>query len=155
MSSTELDTCANCGHTIGKLETPHLWNQQKVCGVCIKRLASLEPMAPSASSMQSLEQLTQQRSQSSTQSLEQLSLQLASNRTDPHSSRVLMPGERVCPNPNCGFCGKGKREARGSGVIFIFLILVGLIPGLIYWAVCGGYRIVCPKCGMEWSVEFR
>jgi hypothetical protein len=140
MASVELETCANCGRAIGKLEMPHLWNEQVVCGECINRLSP--PVTTATPS-------------TPTQSLEQLSQQLSRNHTDQPPRRNLMPGERVCPNPNCGFCGKGKREARGSGVIFVILILLWIIPGLIYWALCGGYRIVCPKCGMEWSVELR
>ena len=46
MVSVELETCANCGRTIGNLETPHLWNQQVVCGECINRLSSPAPAVP-------------------------------------------------------------------------------------------------------------
>ena len=30
--------CDNCGHTIGKLETPRIWQNHIVCAVCEKRL---------------------------------------------------------------------------------------------------------------------
>lgn len=32
--------CANCGRTIGNLETPYLHNEQVVCGECAARLSS-------------------------------------------------------------------------------------------------------------------
>lgn len=40
MSTTELETCANCGHTIGKLEIPMLWREEIVCADCHNRLSS-------------------------------------------------------------------------------------------------------------------
>ena len=132
MAPVELETCANCGRAIGKLETPHLWQQQVVCEQCVNQLSP--PLAVPSSPPPQL---------------------LPSRHPDLHPGRILKHGERVCPNPNCGYCGMGKKEARGSGVIFVILILLWIIPGLIYWALCGGYRIVCPKCGMEWGVELR
>ena len=134
MNSTLCETCANCGRVIGKLETPHVWNQQVVCGECINRLSPPVAAISSPSAQP---------------------LPYASNQIHQPARRVPNVGERICPNPNCGFCGTGKKVARGSGVIFTILILLWIIPGLIYWALCGGYRIVCPKCGMEWGVELR
>ena len=32
------DKCENCGRSIGKLETPHVWQDHIVCADCIKRL---------------------------------------------------------------------------------------------------------------------
>lgn len=32
------ETCDNCGYTIGKLETPHVWQGHVVCADCSKRL---------------------------------------------------------------------------------------------------------------------
>ena len=36
----QLETCANCGAQIGKLETPHLWREQIVCAPCCRRLVA-------------------------------------------------------------------------------------------------------------------
>jgi hypothetical protein len=36
--SAGLETCANCGRTIGKLETPHVHNEHVVCAECHGRL---------------------------------------------------------------------------------------------------------------------
>lgn len=33
-----VDSCANCGRTIGKLEPAHLWQESVVCGECLGRL---------------------------------------------------------------------------------------------------------------------
>jgi len=33
------EACANCGEKIGKLETPHLWNDHIVCAGCALKLA--------------------------------------------------------------------------------------------------------------------
>ena len=35
------DKCANCGRTIGKLETPYVWQNQVVCAECEKRLTAV------------------------------------------------------------------------------------------------------------------
>jgi hypothetical protein len=43
----QLESCANCGAQIGKLETPMLWNENVVCGVCFKKLAPT-PKSPVA-----------------------------------------------------------------------------------------------------------
>jgi hypothetical protein len=37
--ATATETSANCGASIGKLETPHLWSEQIVCAACYKKLA--------------------------------------------------------------------------------------------------------------------
>ena len=47
------ETCANCGATIGRLETAHLWQEQVVCGKCIERLLD----APTAKVKELHEQL--------------------------------------------------------------------------------------------------
>ena len=33
-----VDTCENCGREIGRLETPHIWNNAVVCAPCRERL---------------------------------------------------------------------------------------------------------------------
>jgi hypothetical protein len=35
--------CENCGRTIGRLETPHVWHQRVVCAPCYARLVNAEP----------------------------------------------------------------------------------------------------------------
>ncbi len=37
--ATAVETCDNCGRPIGKLETPHLWNDHVVCAACAETLA--------------------------------------------------------------------------------------------------------------------
>ena len=38
-----MEQCANCGRMIGKLETPHLWNDRVVCAACRQALQSPVP----------------------------------------------------------------------------------------------------------------
>ena len=33
-----METCANCGSAIGKLETPFVWSGQTVCSACFAKL---------------------------------------------------------------------------------------------------------------------
>ncbi|MCL2647723.1 MAG: hypothetical protein FWD61_12055 [Phycisphaerales bacterium] len=35
-----IEKCSNCDRVIGKLETPHLWNDNVVCSECLERLKS-------------------------------------------------------------------------------------------------------------------
>src|ERR1700722_9356459 len=37
-----METCENCGATIGKLETPNVWKEHVVCGACYRKLSSKE-----------------------------------------------------------------------------------------------------------------
>lgn len=59
----------------------------------------------------------------------------------------------ICPNPNCGYRGRPKRQARGSAVIGLILLCLFIVPGILYCLFRGGYRYTCPKCGMQIAVE--
>lgn len=39
-----VETCANCGEAIGKLEPAHVWREQVVCAACHARLSSPPPV---------------------------------------------------------------------------------------------------------------
>ena len=41
-----METCANCQRTIGKLETPELWEESVVCHACHELLAKAAPATP-------------------------------------------------------------------------------------------------------------
>ena len=53
----------------------------------------------------------------------------------------------ICPNPNCGYQGKGKQVGGSNGCLLIILLCLGILPGILYllWAPKKG--VVCPKCG--------
>ena len=55
----------------------------------------------------------------------------------------------ICPNPNCGFKGRAKQEAKANGCLGVILLLFWILPGIIYFALMSGYRYRCPKCGMQ------
>ncbi len=38
-----IDTCANCGEKIGKLEAPNVWREQVVCAACHTKLTRVGP----------------------------------------------------------------------------------------------------------------
>jgi hypothetical protein len=54
-----------------------------------------------------------------------------------------MLGKRkiICPNPNCGYKGYAKKKAKGSMIVFLFLLFLGILPGLIYYISKSGYTI--------------
>lgn len=47
----------------------------------------------------------------------------------------------------CGYDGNAKNNSLTRGLIFTFLLCMGLIPGLVY-LVCQPKKYVCPKCGL-------
>ena len=55
----------------------------------------------------------------------------------------------ICPNPNCGYTGEARREARGSCLVALILLLLFILPGILYLMFFQGYRYYCPKCGMQ------
>ena len=55
----------------------------------------------------------------------------------------------VCPNPNCGYRGKGVRRQDGDITILILLLLLALLPGIIYAMFCRRSYLVCPSCVMK------
>lgn len=55
----------------------------------------------------------------------------------------------ICPNPNCGYHGPARQEPRGSIVVGILLCMFFLIPGIFYFMLKSGYRLLCPRCGMQ------
>lgn len=42
------ETCANCGERIGRLETPHVWGDEVVCGGCFGKLKRQQPASDPA-----------------------------------------------------------------------------------------------------------
>lgn len=55
----------------------------------------------------------------------------------------------ICPNQNCGYKGQAKKISRGSVLIGLILCLFFIIPGIIYFIFMGGYKYVCPQCGIK------
>jgi len=54
----------------------------------------------------------------------------------------------ICPNPNCGYIGHPRSKARGSIIVFFFLLLLGGLPGILYALFTSGYEYSCPRCNM-------
>jgi hypothetical protein len=56
----------------------------------------------------------------------------------------------ICPNPNCGYRGPACKQAKGSVVVLIILLLMWLLPGILYAIFCCiGSRLLCPQCGVH------
>ena len=54
----------------------------------------------------------------------------------------------ICPNPNCGYRGPARVQARGSGALGCLLLLLFILPGILYLVVAGGHDQFCPRCGV-------
>ncbi|MBI2839651.1 MAG: hypothetical protein HYX75_15170 [Acidobacteria bacterium] len=59
----------------------------------------------------------------------------------------------ICPNPNCGYRGTPRREARGSALLGCFLMFLFLLPGIFYFMLKSGWRYYCPRCGLQMGVQ--
>jgi hypothetical protein len=59
----------------------------------------------------------------------------------------------ICPNPNCGYSGQARKEARGSSLVAVLLFLLGIVPGVLYLIFRRGYRYYCPKCGLQIAAD--
>lgn len=57
--------------------------------------------------------------------------------------------EIICPNPNCGYRGAPRKVERGSVVVGLLLCCFLIVPGVIYFIARGGYRYLCPRCGLQ------
>jgi hypothetical protein len=74
-------------------------------------------------------------------------------RTAETPSKVLRPGDIICPNPNCRYEGPPRKVARGSILIGVILLLFFILPGILYFVFMQGYRYSCPKCGLQIGSE--
>lgn len=66
-----------------------------------------------------------------------------------YASEESKRNQIICPNPNCGYKGKGKESGGKSGCLLIILLLFGILPGILYLLFAGSKSIVCPKCGCK------
>jgi hypothetical protein len=64
-----------------------------------------------------------------------------------------MAKDIICPNPNCGYKGPPEKVARGSVLVGVILTFFFFLPGILYFMLKGGYRILCPKCGLQLSSD--
>lgn len=55
----------------------------------------------------------------------------------------------ICPNPNCGYQGTGKKSGGTSGCLLVILLLLGVLPGILYLLFCGKPGVICPRCGIK------
>lgn len=55
----------------------------------------------------------------------------------------------ICPNPACHYRGAPHKKAKGSILVLLILLFLGVVPGLIYMLVMSGYRYCCPNCGIQ------
>lgn len=52
----------------------------------------------------------------------------------------------------CPYCKeemKPRKKARGNTLVGLFLCLLFLLPGIIYFIAYSGYDKVCRNCGMK------
>jgi hypothetical protein len=124
----QIQTCANCGSTIGKLETTQLYQEHVVCGACYSRLSAQVPAEPIGYATPRT---------------------VAAAPAGPVSFHNAHGPPIICPNPNCGYTGPSERKSKGSAVMMILLLLLWVLPGLIYAFVYNGHVLSCPNCGIK------
>ena len=123
-NSSAPDACSNCGEAIGRLETPQIWNQHIVCARCRQKLEASTPTQNDAA--------------------------VPYARVVTTARPMLPQGQMIiCPNPACGYIGEARKIPRGSVTAGCLLMLLFIITGILYLMFTSGYRIVCPKCGLQ------
>jgi hypothetical protein len=163
------ERCENCGGKIGKLQTPHVWDNHIVCAECHRKLSIEKQPAVASSTTQAgaeiptaVEPLDYHSPTASNATNPNLmnaikrgvgAVFLAPPPYDPSSPRQLRYGEIICPNARCGYVGYPRRAARGSIAVGCLLTLIFLVPGILYFLFFSGYRYLCPNCGVQLSAE--
>jgi hypothetical protein len=125
-NASDPENCVNCGERIGKLETPYLWQQHVVCGLCYEKLSRSTPI-------------------NKPPEIDYASVAPPNIPQTKQMAREI--SRRTCPI--CGSTKPPVKKAKGSALLCIFLLLLWIIPGIIYGIVCGGYAWVCPDCGAK------
>jgi len=166
-----IESCQNCERKIGKLERAFIFKGKVVCAECDKRLradsgnpikkqpgpAAAEPAndhkqqligAGILAAVFGLFVFFSARTLSYRAaifaSVITVSLIFAVCIADLFSNKPI-----ICPNSNCRYRGLPKKIPRGNAIIGLLLCLLFLLPGVLYFIFKGGYRYVCPRCGMQ------
>jgi predicted RNA-binding Zn-ribbon protein involved in translation (DUF1610 family) len=127
-----LEECANCGRTIGRLETACVFKDQTVCADCYARLKpTIDYAAPVATG------------HTPPSVLPALEHALIDRRP------ATIQTSRACPA--CGSTLPAVKKSKGSSVLLIILLLLWILPGLIYVIFYNGYVYVCPRCGYKYG----
>ena len=155
--SSILETCGNCGRTIGKLETPYLWQENTVCKACYALLSSPEPAAVPVGVAEPVVPTVRTPAVPPQSPPRSAISELAPARYAPSTPRPqrLSADGFICPNPHCGYRGEPERKSRGSILVALVLLLLAVLPGLIYVIMTSGYDYFCPNCGMKLRSEHR
>jgi hypothetical protein len=74
---------------------------------------------------------------------------LSQSRVKAVHHTTLNPGDIICPNSQCGYCGPPRKVPRGSLILGLILCLFFILPGVIYLMVMSGYNYICPRCGLH------
>lgn len=135
----KLDTCENCGATIGKLETPQVFGESVVCAACWRRLAEAsEPVIAASPLTEIAQQIGREALGYDTP---------GSIRARMTSAKIAAGGHRKCPV--CGLAAPAKKRRKGSVVMLIALLCLWVIPGIIYALIYSGYIWTCSACGAK------
>jgi predicted RNA-binding Zn-ribbon protein involved in translation (DUF1610 family) len=116
------ESCSNCGDKIGKLETPHLWQEHVVCERCHDKL-----------------------SESAARKSVQIGYAASTLATAAPMTAAAV--HRACPV--CGSVRDPIRKAKGNGCVMLLLFLFFILPAIFYAIAYNGYIWVCPDCGAK------
>jgi hypothetical protein len=130
------------------LETAYLWQDQVVCHECHGRLSAqaqsqVEPEAPELADTAIGEIVDE---------VPEVPPDHYGNITPLgyHTPAIPAgPDPIFCPNPNCGYRGRGRRRPKGSTVVLVVLLLCGVLLGILYAIFTSGDEILCPRCGIK------
>lgn len=148
MATGILERCANCERAIGRLETPHVWQEQIVCSDCYKRLSPTGPVLvdPSVADEDFVVDVLND-GKPATPSLEYYAR--GENDRARMMKGVAAASSTAPACPNCGSRSPRVRTRKGSIIVLIVLLCFGVLPGLLYAILNDGYVWKCSSCGAK------
>lgn len=147
-SASELEKCANCGHVIGRLETPHIWQEQVVCAPCHRRLEEERAASDNADAATTAAGIRREAGVADTYPGAAPPAPVVPDHATAAQYEPVAPAGPVrCPA--CGSMVVAKKVDKSSVLIAILLLLLWILPGILYMMFCTGYVYECPRCGAK------
>jgi hypothetical protein len=154
-----MDACENCGKTIGKLETPYLFDEHVVCEGCERKLSvGAKKIEQDLLALRENDQFIASIQSEITNDPNQMAGRAESLSPSSVGAVVLSEygswGEPLKPSHCCPACRSSAspvRKAKGNLPLQVVLLLIGILPGLLYFVFHEGYVFACPLCGYKYG----
>jgi hypothetical protein len=144
MNNIILETCRNCGRTIKGMEQAFVFDDHVVCEDCRRELLRAKIEKQKHYTPPQEEELVEQIREVAEAEVIPYATPA---RYEPPSPPPI--SSAVPPCPGCGARAAAIRKQQGSMGLCVLLLLLWLLPGILYYALCCRYAMVCPQCGLK------